>query len=217
MDLQAIIVAIGTEVTSGQSIDTNSAFLANRLGEPGISAISTYVVDDNQPRIAQALRDAANRAGVVIVSGGLGPTADDLTRAALADAMGVELVEDAGSLAYIEAFFRRRGRPMDPTNRVQALVPRGAAVLTNEVGTAPGLAARLGSAEVYVVPGVPSEMALDVAAPTPAPPGPTGRDGQAGFPQRALLRGRRERRSRPDRRPDGATPTPWSAPRWPTG
>lgn len=158
MDPHAIILSVGTELTSGQTVDTNSAYLACRLAELGILTEAHYVVDDHQGRIAEALNRAVAAAPVVVISGGLGPTADDLTRQALAQAMGVDLVLDEPSLRHIEAFFRLRGRQMNETNRIQAMVPRTAEALHNAAGTAPGIFARLGRAQVFVVPGVPSEM-----------------------------------------------------------
>ena len=95
-------------------------------------------------------------ANLVIVTGGLGPTEDDLTRQALADAMGVELRLDDKCLAVLEEFFRRRGRTMVEANKIQAMVPVGAEVLENKVGTAAGLAARVGTAQVYVRAGLPT-------------------------------------------------------------
>lgn len=156
--MKAVIVAIGSELVTGQTIDTNSGFLARQLGRLGIETIEHVTVGDDRRAIADVLTEAAERADLVIVSGGLGPTPDDLTRHALADAMGVDLVSDPDQLERIERFFAKRGRKMIPANRVQATFPRGAEPLTNEVGTAPGIHARLGDAEVYVVPGVPSEM-----------------------------------------------------------
>jgi len=158
MDTHAIVVGVGTELTSGLTVDTNSPYLSRRLAELGIVTLSHQIVDDHVDRISEALLQATERAEVVIVTGGLGPTADDLTRQALAKAMGVELVLDEAGLAEIAAFFRRRGRAMNRTNRVQAMLPAGAEALANAAGTAPGIFARLGKARVFVVPGVPAEM-----------------------------------------------------------
>lgn len=158
MDIRAIVVAVGTELTSGQTADTNSSYLARRLAELGIVTVAHYVADDHLDRIADILTEAARQAEVVVVSGGLGPTADDVTRQALARAMGVELDLHQPSLTYIEGFFRQRNRPMHDTNRIQAMIPHGAEALHNPVGTAPGIYARLGEAQVFIVPGVPSEM-----------------------------------------------------------
>ncbi|MCJ7544854.1 MAG: competence/damage-inducible protein A [Phycisphaerae bacterium] len=156
--MKAIILSIGDELVSGQALDTNSADLARRLGELGVAAVEHRTVGDDRRAIAAALTAAAAAADVVLVTGGLGPTADDLTRQALADAMGAELVLDRERLAESEAVFRGRGRTMQPANRIQAMVPAGATSMPNPLGTAPGIAARLGRADVYVLPGVPHEM-----------------------------------------------------------
>ena len=154
----AIILAIGNELVFGQTHESNNAYLAARLTELGIQPISHHTVGDGRADIAATVQRAATGADVVIVTGGLGPTADDLTRHALADAMGVELVEDERSLAQLETFFASRGYTMNDANRVQALMPAGADPLANSAGTAPGIAATLRSATVYCLPGVPHEM-----------------------------------------------------------
>lgn len=154
----AHILSIGTELTIGQTVDTNSAWLAQGLAEIGIETVAHATVSDDLERIREAIAHAAARADVVLVSGGLGPTDDDLTRQALAAAMGVELVPDAPSLEQIREFFRRRNMDMPQRNAVQALVPSGATPLPNPAGTAPGIQARLNRADVFVVPGVPREM-----------------------------------------------------------
>jgi nicotinamide-nucleotide amidase len=117
---------------------------------------------------------AANRADLLLVTGGLGPTPDDLTREALADAMGVELILHDASMRQIEAYFQARHRPMHTANRNQALCPRGATPLENTNGTAPGIRARMGRMEIYVMPGVPREMKTmfeQCVAPCLPPPG----------------------------------------------
>lgn len=156
--MKAIILSVGDELVSGLTVDTNSAHLARRLGELGIPVLAHGTIPDDRTTIADAITATARRADVVLVTGGLGPTADDLTRQALANAMGTELVPDPKRLAEIEAFFRTRGRTMQPANRAQAMIPSGASSIPNPLGTAPGIAARLGSASIYVLPGVPHEM-----------------------------------------------------------
>jgi len=156
--MRAVILAIGDELTLGQSVDTNSAWLSARLVECGVLTAWHKTVADDQTAIAEAVREAADRAELVILTGGLGTTPDDLTRPALGLVLGVSLRLHRPSLARIEGFFRRINRPMPAVNRVQALCPAGARMLTNECGTAPGLAARVGGAEVYALPGVPGEM-----------------------------------------------------------
>jgi nicotinamide-nucleotide amidase len=154
----AEIVAIGTELVSGQSLDTNSQWLSRALGALGVAVHFHTVVGDDPGEDIDALRIATGRADLVITSGGLGPTQDDLTREALAAVAGVPLVEDPESLAAIAAMFARHNRPMAERNRVQALRPEGAEAMPNSCGTAPGLWMTVGRARVACLPGVPYEM-----------------------------------------------------------
>ncbi len=154
----AEIISIGSELVSGQGLDTNSQWLSRALGGVGIAVhFHTTLGDDLDENVA-AFRVAIARAGLVLMTGGLGPTQDDLTRDALALVAGVPLVEDPESLDAVAALFARRNRVMPERNRVQALVPLGAEALPNRVGTAPGLWMTLGRAVVGCMPGVPSEM-----------------------------------------------------------
>jgi nicotinamide-nucleotide amidase len=156
--MRAEILSIGSELVSGQSLDTNSRWLSQQLGTLGIPvAFHTALGDEMEDHLA-AFRTAFDRADLVIMTGGLGPTQDDLTREALARCADVPLVEDPDSLAAIAAMFARRNRPMAERNRVQALFPQGAEPLPNPVGTAPGIWMSIGSALVAALPGVPSEM-----------------------------------------------------------
>ncbi|HNX26189.1 MAG TPA: competence/damage-inducible protein A [Phycisphaerae bacterium] len=158
MENKAIIISIGNELTSGQGLDTNSAWLSRRLAEKGVWVISHHTVGDDLAAISSAIVQAAEKVGLVIISGGLGPTADDLTRFALADAMGVKLVLDEASLRQIEHMFESWGRAMSQSNRIQAMMPDGATAMENTQGTAPGIKATLGGTAIYVTPGVPREM-----------------------------------------------------------
>lgn len=152
------ILSIGSELTSGQNLDTNSQWLSRRLAEHGLAVgWHTTIADDLQAN-ADAFRIAAARARVVLITGGLGPTQDDLTREALALAAGVNLVFDPVSFVHIEQMFARRGRVMPDRNRVQAMFPAGAEPIRNDRGTAPGVWMRLGEAYLAAMPGVPSEM-----------------------------------------------------------
>jgi nicotinamide-nucleotide amidase len=156
--MKAEIISIGSEITSGQNLDTNSQWLSLRLAEIGIQVgFHTTVADDLADNIA-VIREACGRADLVIITGGLGPTLDDLTREALASAAGVELEEHAQSLDQIRAMFARRGRTMPERNRVQALLPKGAEAIPNAAGTAPGIWMMIGNSTVVAMPGVPSEM-----------------------------------------------------------
>lgn len=154
----ATIVSIGTELTLGQSVDTNSAWLAAQLAALGIRTHSHRGIPDELSAIVAALRAAAAESDVVICTGGLGPTDDDLTRAALADAAGCALAEDAGALQQVRGFFERRNREMPDRNRIQAQIPTSGRALENTCGTAPGVAIKLDRAQVFALPGVPFEM-----------------------------------------------------------
>ncbi len=156
--MKAELLSVGTELTSGQNLDTNSQWLSRRLAAVGIPVgFHTTVADDLADNL-NVFRAAIARADVVIVTGGLGPTLDDLTREVLATVGGVELVEHAPSLQFIRDLFAKRNRPMADRNRVQALFPAGAEPLPNPVGTAPGIWMRFGSKVVVAMPGVPTEM-----------------------------------------------------------
>jgi nicotinamide-nucleotide amidase len=160
--VNAEVIAIGDELTSGQRLDTNSQWLSERLGECGVRVLFHTTVADDLAAMTDAFRIAAGRADVVVSSGGLGPTADDLTRDALAAVAGVELVEDAKSLRHIEALFRLRKREMPERNRIQALFPAGSAPIPNPHGTAPGIDLTLSlksrRCRWFALPGVPAEM-----------------------------------------------------------
>jgi nicotinamide-nucleotide amidase len=156
--MKAEIIAIGSELVSGQALDTNSQWLSRGLGVLGIPVHFHTTLGDVLEENVAAFRVAVERAGLVVMSGGLGPTQDDLTRQALAEVAGVPLVEDAAALEAIAALFARRNRVMAERNKVQALFPRGSEPIPNRVGTAPGIWMTLGRATVACLPGVPSEM-----------------------------------------------------------
>ena len=161
-----ILLSIGDELALGQTVDTNTAYLAAGLAARGLMTRMHLTVADDRAALTAAFRHAAALAAeaedptrrLVIASGGLGPTEDDLTREALAEAMGVGLEADPEALAAVRAFFEGIGKAMPPRNEVQAQKPVGSALLPNPHGTAPGIHARLGGADVYVTPGVPREM-----------------------------------------------------------
>lgn len=158
MQKQAAILSIGDELVLGQTVDTNSAWLSAKLAEIGIPTLYHQTVADDLPAIRKAIVLASQDVDLVILSGGLGPTEDDLTRQAMAEAIGVELVVDPEQLAHLERFFAGRGRPMPERNKVQTLHPRGTTMIPNSAGTAPGIKAKFGRATFYVTPGVPREM-----------------------------------------------------------
>ena len=158
--MKAEIIAVGTELVSGQCLDTNSQWLSQQLGDRGIAThFHTTVGDDMAENIA-VIDLALNRNDIVILSGGLGPTQDDLTRQALADVAKVPLFEDEASLKHIASFFARRNRSMAERNKVQALFPMGAEPIPNRTGTAPGIWMRIGTSLVICLPGVPSELKI---------------------------------------------------------
>lgn len=153
------IAAIGTELLLGQLVDTNTAFIAQRLAEAGVDVRATHAVGDNRERIASLVRRALDRADGLVTTGGLGPTIDDITKEAVCDALGlgVELYEPA--LRQMEETFAAAGRAMRPNNRKQAELPQGSRPLTNPNGTAPGFIAFSAHDRVVVcMPGVPREM-----------------------------------------------------------
>jgi nicotinamide-nucleotide amidase len=155
---KAEILSIGSELTSGQNLDTNSQWLSRRLAEIGVPVgWHTSVADDLEDNV-ETFRTATRRAGLVIATGGLGPTQDDLTRDALAKLAGVDLVFHSESLEVIQGMFARFNRPMPDRNRVQAMFPAGAEPIPNTRGTAPGICMRVGDSLVIAMPGVPSEM-----------------------------------------------------------
>lgn len=156
--MRAEILSIGSELVNGQSLDTNSRWLSQQLGAMGIPVAFHTTLGDELEDHLNAFRTAIARAELVVMTGGLGPTQDDLTREALAHCAGVPLVEDAASLEAIAAMFARRNRPMAERNRVQALFPQGAEPLANPIGTAPGIWMTIGRASIAALPGVPSEM-----------------------------------------------------------
>ena len=156
--MKAEILSIGSELTSGQNLDTNSQWLSRRLAETGIAVgWHTTVADDLNDNV-EAFRIASRRARLVIATGGLGPTQDDLTREALGQAAGAELVLHEESLEWIQKIFARFKRPMAERNRVQAMIPAGAQAIHNARGTAPGIWMRLGDSTIVAMPGIPSEM-----------------------------------------------------------
>jgi nicotinamide-nucleotide amidase len=161
--MRAEIIAIGDELTTGQRLDTNSQWLAERLTELGVDVAFHTTVGDNLADNVAAFQTAVRRAAVVVITGGLGPTADDLTREALAATAGVGLLRDDASLEHIRGLFAQRGRPMPERNAVQADFPAGAAPIPNPHGTAPGIELLLEPATgtpcaVFALPGVPAEM-----------------------------------------------------------
>ena len=157
MSLVVELLATGDELLTGQVVDTNSAWLMDRLWDLGVMPHRKTLVGDDRADLLAALRETTGRADVVVMSGGLGPTEDDLTAEVVAAAMGVPLEVHAASLEAIRARFARFGREMTPNNAKQARFPRGATALPNRFGTAPGFVVPLGRGELVALPGVPVE------------------------------------------------------------
>jgi nicotinamide-nucleotide amidase len=156
--MDAEIVAVGSEMLTPQKLDTNSLYLTDQLNSLGVEVVQKCVVGDDRDRLTEVIRGAAARVGLVIVTGGLGPTEDDVTRDATAAALDRRLQYDQGASDAIEARFRRINRPMAEINRRQAYVIEGAQVLSNDCGTAPGQWVETGSSIVVLLPGPPNEL-----------------------------------------------------------
>ena len=156
--MRCSVVAVGTELLLGQIVDTNSSWIGEQLAANGIDSLLQVKVGDNHQRIVDVVRSALREADAVIMCGGLGPTHDDLTREAIAEVMGVELVMHDDITQVIRHIFESRGRRMADNNLQQAMVPVGATVIHQTRGTAPGLMCPVGDKVIYAVPGVPHEM-----------------------------------------------------------
>jgi nicotinamide-nucleotide amidase len=154
----AEILATGDEIRSGTLVDSNSAYIAQKLEEIGIAVVRHHSVGDDIPIMVSVLQEIASRADVSIVTGGLGPTSDDLTADAAAKAAGTQLIQNAEALEIVESFFRSFHRPITASNIKQSYLPEGSTCLANPVGTAPGFMMKLGRCLFFFLPGVPSEM-----------------------------------------------------------
>jgi nicotinamide-nucleotide amidase len=162
-ELRAEIISIGDEITSGVRLDTNSQWISQRLGELGVRVAFHTTVGDDLADNVEALRQASQRADIVVTTGGLGPTADDLTREAISEMADVELVMHQSVLDRIKQMYESRGREMPSNNEVQAWFPRGAEIINNPEGTAPGIdfrgqSCRGSNYRIFALPGVPVEM-----------------------------------------------------------
>lgn len=152
------VVAIGTELLLGQIVDTNSSWLGEQLSAAGIDSCLQVKVGDNLGRMVKAIRSTLDDADAVIICGGLGPTHDDITREAIAEIMGVELEFNDEVGMVISEMFASRNRRMPEINMRQAMVPKGASIIEQRRGTAPGLVCPVGEKVIYAVPGVPYEL-----------------------------------------------------------
>jgi nicotinamide-nucleotide amidase len=156
--VKAEIIAVGSELLTPDRQDTNSLFLTEQLNSIGIEVVRKTIVGDNRDLLSEAFRDALNRVPLVISSGGLGPTEDDLTRETVAELLGRKLHRNDAILTYIEGRFRALGRQMPEVNIRQAMVPEGAEVLENVRGTAPGLWLESNGSMIALLPGPPREL-----------------------------------------------------------
>lgn len=156
--MNAEIIAVGSELLLGQITNTNARFISNQLSELGINVFYHTVVGDNAKRLEEAIRIAESRADLIIFSGGLGPTKDDLTKETIARHLGVALEIDAVALSFVEEFFARRNVKMTDNNRKQALVLAGCEVLANHHGMAPGMLFSQNNRTYILLPGPPNEL-----------------------------------------------------------
>src|SRR6184192_1872368 len=158
--LRAIILSVGDELVLGQTVHTNSAWLSQQLAAAGCNVVAHLTIPDDQESIQEAIVESVGRCDCLIISGGIGPTEDDLTRQALAAVMNSPLELNETWLARLEQFFTSVRRPMPPANRIQAMLPCTSEMIDNTAGTACGIHARVQSCDIYVMPGVPKEMKL---------------------------------------------------------
>src|SRR3954467_15897527 len=141
--LRSIVLSIGDELVLGQTVDTNSAWISQQLASVGTGVVAHLTVPDDHKAIEQAMLESVGRCDFLIISGGIGPTEDDLTRQALAAVMNEPLELNETWMAKLHEFFKNRGRPMPETNKIQAMIPRGATMIENTAGTAAGIDATL--------------------------------------------------------------------------
>lgn len=156
--MKSIIISIGDELLIGQTINTNAGWMGAELHKIGVEVIEVLTISDNGSAIDQAMNYAASKAKIVLITGGLGPTKDDITKKVFADFFNVPLIENKEALENVEGFFKRYNRPMLPVNKLQALVPEGCKMLLNKAGTAPGMLMEKDSIVFVSMPGVPNEM-----------------------------------------------------------
>ncbi len=156
--LSCEIVSVGTELLLGDIVDTNAQYLSRELASMGIAVLRRSTVGDNAVRLRETVELALSRSDIVLLTGGLGPTADDITKEVCAGVMGFALVRDGEAERAMRAFFRTRGRPMPESNLKQADVPQGGIVFQNDHGTAPGMAMERDGKCVILLPGPPNEM-----------------------------------------------------------
>ena len=152
------LISVGTEILLGNIVNTNAAYLSEKFAALGLSCYYQSVVGDNEERLAEAIQTAVNRSDFVVLSGGLGPTRDDLTKETTAKVLGKELVMDENQRERIQSYFERMGREIPDNNWKQAMVPEGCIVINNDNGTAPGIICEAKNASVILLPGPPGEL-----------------------------------------------------------
>ncbi|MGN1148158.1 MAG: competence/damage-inducible protein A [Lachnospiraceae bacterium] len=151
-------ICVGTELLLGNIVNTNAAFLAEKCAELGLSCYYQTVVGDNRERLLQTVQTALERSDIILLSGGLGPTKDDLTKETVAEAVGCPLVEDESSRRLIADYFAKRGITPTDNNWKQALIPQGAIAIENKNGTAPGIIVEKDGRHIILMPGPPNEL-----------------------------------------------------------
>lgn len=156
--MKAEILCVGTELLLGDIVNTNAVYLAKELAKLGINVYHQAVVGDNPERLKASLKEALSRCDLVITTGGLGPTCDDLTKETAAEVLGLPMEENAEELHHIKEYFQKINRTMTDNNRKQALIPKGAVILKNGFGTAPGILAENNGKFLALLPGPPREM-----------------------------------------------------------
>src|SRR5215831_2809135 len=156
--LTAEIIAIGSELLTPDRMDTNSLWLTERLNSIGIDVKLKTIVGDDEARLEETIRDARRRSNIIVSTGGLGPTEDDITRKVFSRVLERPLILNEAILNGLKKFFESRGFKMTPNNERQALIPQGADVLANPNGTAPGLMIREDNQYLFILPGPPREM-----------------------------------------------------------
>ncbi|MEM9074148.1 MAG: competence/damage-inducible protein A, partial [Myxococcota bacterium] len=156
--MTAAVLSIGTELTRGELVNSNAAWLGDQLTAVGLEVRTHLTVGDDLSHIGGVLRRMAAEARVIVATGGLGPTSDDITARSVATALGVELVRDQASFEHIKRLYASRGRELAGKSAEQADFPAGATILPNGIGTAPGFAVDAFGARAFFLPGVPREM-----------------------------------------------------------
>lgn len=156
--MRAEIIAVGTEILLGQIVNSDAQYLSRQLSELGIDVFYHHVVGDNKGRLIELIKSIMERTDIIITTGGLGPTADDITKEAIAQALGLDMELDKDSLGRIGCYFKKVHRNMTLNNKKQAYFPKGSIIFKNDRGTAPGCAIEAGDKSIIILPGPPREL-----------------------------------------------------------